>query len=217
MKRRILPLILATVVVFTLFSCKTGAPVVSGGASSEAPAEEMVYYNGVFGIEVKLLQGWLIETLNEINLTEAAEDSGVVEELDVIEYDGGGIGLELCEFWSRENSGEQEHAGIMLYIESMPDMSIDAYTDSMAVIFEGDNSGYYVELLGISDETVGGNSYKKVSFKTTPPESSAVYIENYYVTEVDTCTYLVVYTTWWAGNAIGQADAMKAVEAVKVG
>ena len=182
--------------------------------SGELP---VMLYNGVFNIELRVPSDWRILSLNQKNMTEKPEQSSAVEELDIVLYDDGGCGLELFEIWSRENSSEPEHVSLSAFVEAYQGISLTEYIDATAGAFGGEFDGYRSELEETATKVVAGREYGYLRYKTTTPEQSAVYCEEYYISEIDVSTFIVFCLTYWESNNVSYNAAQQAMTYITIG
>jgi hypothetical protein len=206
--KRILILSAVFVLVFTFSSCDRIKGLLNfPSGESPSPSAPVVYYNGAYGIQVTVPDGWFAETVNAANMTATPEESGDESKLELIPYEDSGSEVQLIELWNREKSEDKEHASLMMYVELYDGVDEETYLDAFKESYAGDFDGYYSTFELRDEATIGGKAFTLLKFNTKLPDSDDTYYEEYYIRQIEEGKFLIVMTTYWADNQVSQDAA----------
>lgn len=208
-------LITAVLVVFAFASCGTGISADNPSGLSPSPGtESRVYYNGVYGLRVEVPQGWEVASLIPSNMTGSPEESDDSSDLESVSYEDSGSVLQMIELWSREDSSDMEHAGLMIYVELYEGIDEATYLSAFEEAYSGEFNGYNSVLVSRDTAMLQGLSFNLLKFKTTLPESDDAYFEEYYVRKAAEGEFLVICTNYWEGNEVSYNDSLLALNSI---
>jgi len=208
-------LISAIFVVLTLASCGTGISANSPTGQSPSPdSESRVYYNGVYGLRVEVPQGWEVASLIPSNMTRSPEESDDSSDLESVSYEDSGSVIQMIELWSREDSSDMEHAGLMIYVELYEGIDEATYLSAFEAAYSGEFNGYNSVLVSRDTFLLEGLTFNLLKFRTTLPDSDDAYFEEYYVRKAAEGEFLVVCTNYWEGNEVSYNDSLLVLNSI---
>ncbi|MDL2273497.1 hypothetical protein LJC34_03005 [Oscillospiraceae bacterium OttesenSCG-928-G22] len=223
MKKRIIALLLFAALMCTLTACNENSPFTrptdapeetdKPSGDSGTPAAE-TYYNGFLGLSVEVPEDWRIEDIDDTTMTATADESKDIDAFNSTDFGDGGYGISLIDIWSRDESSDDDHVGLWLFVEDYRELEMEEeeYYNYFDESYGGESQNGFLSTLESREKvTVGGQQYVCFNYKVTHADNKSAYYSDYYVRPING-VYFVMNVTYWEDSAVGIKDAERAVE-----
>ncbi|MBC8544705.1 hypothetical protein [Bianquea renquensis] len=177
-----------------------------------ARSEAATYYNGYYGVEIYVPQGWWVRQDAIVNLAEDRADTMERSQFVAEEYESGNAYIPLIRMSNEKNTAHDDNTVFQAYVEEYTGFSsVEEFADASAQVLSQSSDGYEYEVIERDRVFLQGLEFEMFTQEVTQDESVPYRCE-YYIREIQEDTYLTIYVDYWPDSEKSVEDARRALQ-----
>lgn len=206
----------AILVILMLGLCGCGAEdtrnTVDQLRGTYARSEAVTYYNGYYGVEIHVPQGWWVRQDAIANLAEKRADTMDRSQFATEEYESGNVYIPLIRMSNEKNTAHDDNTVFQAYVEEYTGFSsVEEFADVSAQVLSEPSDGYDYEVIERGQVFLQGLEFEMFMQEVTQ-DGSVPYRCEYYICEIQDDTYLTIYVDYWPDSEKSVDDARRALQ-----
>ena len=177
-----------------------------------ARSEAVTYYNGNYGVEIYVPQGWWVRQDAIVNLAENRADTMDRSQFAAEEYESGNAYIPLIRMSNEKNTSHDDNAVFEAYVEEYAGFSsVEEFADVSAQALSESSNGYDYQVIDRDRVSLQGIEFEMFTQEVSQ-DNSMPYRCEYYIREIQEDTYLTIYVDYWPDSEKSVEDARWALQ-----
>lgn len=177
-----------------------------------ARSEAVTYYNGYYGVEIYVPQGWWVRQDAIVNLAENGRTQWTRSQFAAEEYESGNAYIPLIRMSNEKNTSHDDNAVFEAYVEEYAGFSsVEEFADVSAQALSESSNGYDYQVIDRDRVSLQGIEFEMFTQEVSQ-DNSMPYRCEYYIREIQEDTYLTIYVDYWPDSEKSVEDARWALQ-----